>query len=53
MILTWVMVEDASQSEGAMLSNRSMLYPSGQLRQKDAQSSDLERGVDLGGILMK
>lgn len=53
MILTWVMVEDASQSEGAMLSNRSMLYPSGQLRQKDAQSSDLESCVVLGGILMK
>lgn len=51
--LPGVMAKDASQSEGAMLSNRSMLYPSGQLRQKDVQSSDLESCVVLGGILMK
>ena len=51
--LPGVMAKDASRSEGAMLSNRSMLYPSGQLRQKDVQSSDLESCVVLRGILMK
>lgn len=51
--LPGLMAKDASQSEGAMLSNRSMLYPSGQLRHKDAQSCDLESCVVFGGTLTK
>lgn len=50
--LPGLMAKDASH-EGAMLSNRSMLYPSGQLRHKDAQSCDLESCVVLEGTLTK
>lgn len=47
-----MLVESCCQSEGAVLTNRSLLYPSGVSRQKNVENSDLESYSILRRILM-